>query len=896
MNVRERFRSFTIPGAVVLALSLGFPERLAAGPGKPRPAPSSDGVWQRLAAPAPLGGAEGKEPVAPTFRLDFRALNRLLRAAPLEGARVAGGTDLRLPMPDGTLAKFRVEESPVVMPGPEVVGARMRTYRVRGVDDPTATGRFSWTGSRLHALILSARGSVFVEPRSRTDDGVYRSSDGRETRGGPLRCAVVSESFPGDASGGQLRSFSAAAVPGPTFGTTLRVFRLAVAATVEYTDRVTAGETDPTTAKELAYQEIVATVNASNAVFERDLSMRLVLLPKVEILRIIYHGNPLGDPYTSGNTGNMVSENQLNLDNAAVIGSANYDIGIVFDDCSGGLSAGSVCTAASKGSLVAGGVCEIESFRFQTHYLIHEAAHQFTAPHTFNYVDIFGQYTATSAYEVGSGSTIMSYAGCPPGPTGCDDESLQIFPDQYFHASTVAAVHEYVANGGGNCNTTLPTGNLPPDGSAGADFTIPKNTPFALTGTASDPDSNPLQYCWEEYDLGAPNPPNDDADGQARPILRSFPPVSEPERTFPQLGYILASANDPPEFYLGTDKDGNPRTYLVGQSLPQIPRAMTFRLTVRDGLGGIDTDDMTLNVDGASGPFRVTSPNSAVVWPVGSSQTVTWDPAGSTNAPVSCATVNLLLSVDAGLTFSTVLAAATPNDGSQSITLPPGVSSNLARVKVEAVGNVFFDISDQDFVINQVPVITCPANLTVDNDPGECAAVVTFAATATDDQENPAISCLPPSGASFGVGTTSVTCTATDPHGASASCGFNVTVQDAEGPTVQNLSATPANLWPPSHKMVEVTVAYDAVDNCDGAALVSCTLTASSNEPADGTGDGDKAPDSEIVDAHHVRLRAERAGPGSGRTYTVEAVCTDASGNSGPAAVTPVNVSEPTPP
>jgi hypothetical protein len=278
------------------------------------------------------------------------------------------------------------------------------------------------------------------------------------------------------------------------------------------------------------------------------------------------------------------------------------------------------------------------------------------------------------------------------------------------------------------------------------------------------------------------------------------------------------------------------------------------------------------------------------VWPVGTSQTVTWDPAGSAVAPVSCATVNILLSVDAGLTFPTVLAAATPNDGSQAVTLPPGVSSNFARVKVEAVGNVFFDISDEDFVVNAAPVISCPADITVDNDPGECAAAVTFAATATDDQASVSVACIPASGSSFVEGTTVVGCTATDVHGATDTCSFNVTVNDAEGPTVQNLSATPSVLWPPSHKMVDVLVAYTAVDNCDAASLISCTLTASSDEPVNGIGDGDRTPDWEVVDAHHLRLRAERAGTGDGRVYTVGVSCTDGGQNAGPSAVTLVYV------
>ena len=694
---------------------------------------------------------------------------------------------------------------------------------------------------------------------------IYSSTDDR-VGVGALRCGLTAQHG---------RSGAQASVP-PSFGTDLRTYRLAVAATAEYTAIVSGGVSDPATAKELAYDEIVATVNAGNAVYERDLAIRLLLVAKADELKIIYT-DPVTDPYTSGDRGKMFTENQANLD--AVILSANYDIGHVFDACSGGLAElGSVCSPTTKAHGVSGGVCETESFKFQTHYLIHEGGHQFGAPHTLNYPDPAGQYTSTSAYEIGSGSTIMSYAGCDYA--ACANESLQIFPDRYFHTNSIEAINDFVTNGGGTCRSLLPTGNQPPTVSAGPDFTIPKHTPFKLTATASDADGDPVRYCWEEYDLGATNPPNDDADGQPRPILRSFPPVREPSRTFPQLDYILAFSNDPPETYQGVDKDGNPRTYLVGESLPRIGRTMTFRVTARDGRGGVSTDDMQLQVDGASGPFAVTSPNTAVVWLAGSSQTVTWDPAGTTNAPVSCSNVGILLSLDAGLTLPIVLAANTANDGAQAITVPSDASSIHARVKVAAAGNVFFDISDQDFVINQKPKITCPASVTVNNDPDQCGAVVNFAPTVSDDQSNVTVLCAPSSGSFFGKGTTHVVCTVADPYGAQDTCGFDVTVTDAQDPTISDLQATPSVLSPPNHKMVPVTISVTVTDNCDGAVLQSCTIiSVSSNEPISGTGEGDTAPDWEITGNLTLRLRAERAGSGTGRTYTMTVQCTDNAGN-----------------
>src|SRR5262249_38362391 len=128
------------------------------------------------------------------------------------------------------------------------------------------------------------------------------------------------------------------------------------------------------------------------------------------------------------------------------------------------------------------------------------------------------------------------------------------------------------------------------------------------------------------------------------------------------------------------------------------------------------------------------------------------------------------------------------------------------------------------------------------------------------------------SGSFFPVGTTTVTTTSTS----GASSTFKVIVKDAQAPALSNPTASPASLWPPNHLMSDVTVNYTFSDNCPGT---NCVLSVTSNEPLNGTGDGDTSADWEIVDSHHVRLRAERAGTGSGRTYTITVTCTDAAGN-----------------
>ena len=143
---------------------------------------------------------------------------------------------------------------------------------------------------------------------------------------------------------------------------------------------------------------------------------------------------------------------------------------------------------------------------------------------------------------------------------------------------------------------------------------------------------------------------------------------------------------------------------MTGELLPQIGRTMSFQVVARDnhaGAGGINTATATVVVDANSGPFAVTIPNTALAYMGNSVQNVTWNVASTTNAPVSAANVKISFSTDGGLTFPTVLLASTPNNGSANVTIP-NVTTSTARIKVEAVGNIFFDISDANFSVTAV--------------------------------------------------------------------------------------------------------------------------------------------------------------------------------------------------
>lgn len=103
-----------------------------------------------------------------------------------------------------------------------------------------------------------------------------------------------------------------------------------------------------------------------------------------------------------------------------------------------------------------------------------------------------------------------------------------------------------------------------------------------------------------------------------------------------------------------------------------------------------------------------------------------------------------------------------------------------------------------------------------------------------------------------------------------------IMVKDILAPSITNPVANPTSLWPPNNKMKDVAVVYTSTDNFPAA--VNCQLSVTSNEPV--TSATDKStPDWLVVNSSMVQLRAERAGKGDGRIYTITVTCTDAQGN-----------------
>jgi len=626
-------------------------------------------LWQDT-EPTPQKSAASEAWVQPdVFRavnLQHSQLRPLLNSAPQEAAQSLAASDavIDLPMPDGTQARFRFVESPVMEPDLAARFPEIRTYLGQGLDDPSALVRFDITPAGFHAQVLSPQGAVYIEPQLRGNTNLHAAYYRRDYR-------AAARNFQCLGAG----NVAAAATSGSSAnlllsGGTLRTYRLACAATAEYTQffggTVSAG-----------LAAIVTAINRVTGVYETEAGIRLVLVAKND--RIVYT-NPAKQPYSDSDPYALLLQNQANLD--AVIGDANYDIGHVFSTGGSGLASMGVVGVTGRKARGETGTYPPVGDSFYIDYVAHEIGHQFGASHTFNssigYCG-YGERNAATAYEPGSGSTIMSYAGI------CGSDNLQAHSSPYFHSASLEQILAYTAVGAGS-GTVSPgaTGNNAPTVDAGPGYTIPLGTPFTLTATGSDPDGDPLAYCWEERDLG-PAVTLQAPDNGFSPLFRSFDPTTDPARTFPQWSDILRCASTP------------------GEMLPTTSRTLNFRVTARDNRpdgSGVAAADTQVTVAADAGPFVVTAPAAAATW--SGTQTVTWDVANTTNASIQTATVSILLSTNGGLTFPIALASNVPNAGACTVALPP-LTASAARIKVQADGNIFFAVSPGDFSLFYAP-------------------------------------------------------------------------------------------------------------------------------------------------------------------------------------------------
>lgn len=629
----------------------------------------TDPYWQDAAGRSPAANA----PQPANFRalsLDTAAMAAYLKQAHSSGI----AAEVSLPLPEGGFSDFMVIDSGTLPP--ELQAKYPDILSFKGSDGKGRRLRLDVSPIGFQAMVFDTDGMWLVRPEviaSGTDNYLsYRRTEVQAPHG-MGQCEVhTDESI--TAHVGNLHRTDSGFAPMTQTGVNQRVYRAAVASNNHYIAAVGGG----TVAGGLA--ATTTAVNRVTEVYEYEMSIRLVLVPNNDL---IMYPNAATDPFASNGTG--VINNSTSVISAA-IGVGNYDIGHVFTTGSGGVAGlGVVCSASSKARGTTGLPNPIGD-DFYIDFVAHEMGHQFRANHPFNGAlgnCSGGNRNGSTAYEPGSGSTVMAYAGI------CSGDNLQPHSDPYFHAISLQEITNFTS-GSGNCsaNTLNPnnapvidTGSLLPTGK-----TIPARTPFVLNASATDADTgSTLVYSWEQWDLGA-QAALSAGDQGSNPIFRSFPPVATGERVFPRMSTVLGGAAAP------------------GETMPTTSRNMNFRLTVRDhsdalhGWGTSQSADVGFAVVNTAGPFKVNSPGAGVIWSGGATGTVAWDVANTAAAPVSCSSVDIRLSTDGGQSFPTALATGVPNSGSASVPVPV-ISTAQARVRVMCSNNIFFNVSPANFTI-----------------------------------------------------------------------------------------------------------------------------------------------------------------------------------------------------
>lgn len=596
------------------------------------------------------------------FALDFAGIKNALSTAVSRESGLPSDLILAFPNPNGELEYFRVYEASIMHKELADRYPDIKSYIGIGLDDKTAMIRFSTTIFGFHGMTFSGKlGTSYIDPYT-TDLNyyiVYAKKNTMTTN--TFECLVESSPEPQQEVFFSPRNNTQALANNGIF----RTYRLAMACTTEYAAfhvnaaGLNGGTESQKKAAVLAAMNV--TMTRVNGIYERDMALTMQLVPNNDNIIFI-----TSDNFSNNNAEQLIIQSQTVID--GFIGSANYDIGHTVSTGGGGLAQMYSPCSPNKARGVTGTNQPVGD-PFDVDYVAHEMGHQWGANHTFNNF-CSGNRNNSTAVEPGSGSTIMGYAGiCPPNVQGNSDA--------HFHAVSLAEMDNFV-NGQGSCSVNTSTNNMAPVITSIPNYTIPYGTAFVLRGNATDIDSSTLTYCWEQTNpqVSTQPPLSTNTTG---PNFRSYPPSDSPNRYMPRIQNILAGNLTP-----------------TWEVVPFVGRSMNFALTVRDNDGPFGGQtaraNMTVTTSGTIGPFSVTSQNTSTAWTTYTTQTITWDVAGTTNAPVNTSHVNIRLSIDGGMTYPILLAENTPNDGSEQITVP-GVNTNSARVMVEAVNNIYFAIN-----------------------------------------------------------------------------------------------------------------------------------------------------------------------------------------------------------
>ena len=566
-------------------------------------------------------------------------------------------TIVSFPDINGNLINYNVTEASVMHPDLQAKYPNIRTYIGHATNGSSSIIRFSLSPYKgLTGIVLGNKQTLTYKPDIDNPNIITVQNKTDLLKNDAFHCKTINSFFNKKNTLKSITSKNAN-------DSQKRTYKIALSVTGEYAN-YHGGSLENVNAA------LVATLTNINAVFENDFNTSLQLVANNDDVIFL---DPQSDPYS--NTGNYNNELQTTLDNTIL--DANYDIGHLlaasgFDGNSG--CVGCVCISGSKGSAFTSNNIP-SGFNFDIDLVAHEIGHQFGANHTWTYSNNEGENVQM---EPGSGSTIMGYAGIT-GSTNVQSRS-----DPYFHAISIEQIMTYLKST--SCAITTHTGNTTPVTNAGNNLTLPISTPFKLIGTGSDADGDIITYCWEQIneDNAATTYPNPNSTNSNSILFRSYSPTTNNTRYFPNLSDL--------KFGINTSQ---------WEKIPNVSRTADFRLTIRDnkaGGGNNSHDDMQVLFDTNYGPFEITSQNTSnILWQNGTTETITWN-VNNTNNLAGAENVNILLSIDGGATYNTIVNNI-PNNGSYTLTIP-NTPAPYCRLMIAPTNNNFFAINTEDFAID----------------------------------------------------------------------------------------------------------------------------------------------------------------------------------------------------